>query len=215
MTLAVFGGSQTVCLQTRHVLPLVPRGLAPLTLLCLASLCLHLSLHRFAWKGQENYDAVGEAVNATIREMLVTHCKLEKVTTDLAPASCWASPGLREHAGPTVVLVCGNTPGGEAGVWGRALCVNQSTLHGAMFDYIARALAKGWGVVVADPHADAAPHLHLIRLMQGPLASKKQLLVVAHSYGAPCTLGMVCTLHSVATSSLATQRLSVSYQCGL
>jgi len=126
--------------------------------------------------------------------MLVTHCKLEQVTSaDLAPASCWASPNWREHTGPTVVLVCGNTPGGEAGVWGRALCINQTTLQGAMFDYISRARAKGWAVVVADPHADAAPHLHLMRLMQGPLASKKQLLVVAHSYGAPCTLGMVRT----------------------
>ena len=76
-------------------------------------------------------------------------------------------------------------------MWGRALCVNQTTLQGAMFDYISRARAKGWAVVVADPHTDAAPHLHLIRLMQGPLSSKKHLLVVAHSYGAACTLGMV------------------------
>ncbi len=125
--------------------------------------------------------------------MLVTHCKLDEVTTDLAPASCWASSGWREHTGPTLLLVCGNTPGGEAGVWGRALCVNHTTLQGAMFDYIARARARKWAVVVADPHTDAAPHLHLTRLMQGPLASKERLLVVAHSYGAPCTLGMVWT----------------------
>ena len=51
-------------------------------------------------------------------------------------------------------------------------------------------LAAG-AVVVADPHTDDGPHRHLIRLMEGPLAAKRRLLVVAHSYGAPCTLGMV------------------------
>lgn len=185
------------------------RLLAPLTvtfvaiILAVCFLTLPLCL-RFVWKGQENYDAVGEAVNATIREMLVTHCKLVEVVTDLAPASCWASPDWREHRGPTLVLVCGNTPGGEAGVWGRALCVNQTTLQGAMFDYIARARAKGWAVVVADPHTDATPHLHVIRLMEGPLKSKQRLLVVAHSYGAPCTLGMVCILIKIIASSCST-----------
>ena len=53
-------------------------------------------------------------------------------------------------------------------------------------------LAAG-AVVVADPHTDDGPHRHLIRLMEGPLAAKRRLLVVAHSYGAPCTLGMVRT----------------------
>jgi hypothetical protein len=135
-------------------------------------------------------------VNAAIREMLTTHCKLEEVKDGLAPAACWASQGWREHGGPTLLLVCGNTPGGEAGVWGRALCINKTTLQGSMFDYIARGLGRGWAVVVADPHTDAAPHQHLIRLMEGPLAGKKQLLVVAHSYGAPCTLGMVKSVPS-------------------
>ena len=178
----------------------------------LAACALTLSLClRFVWKGQENYDAVGEAVNATIREMLVTHCELEEVVTDLAPASCWASPDWREHTGPTLVLVCGNTPGGEAGVWGRALCINQTTLQGAMFDYIARGRAHGWAVVVADPHTDAAPHLHLTRLMQGPLASKQRLLVVAHSYGAPCTLGMVCISIKIIASSCSIHPKSDCY----
>jgi hypothetical protein len=59
-----------------------------------------------------------------------------------------------------------------------------------MFDYIARAQARGWATIVADPHGEKCPHRHLQRLF-GLLPAQGRLLAVAHSYGAPCTLGFL------------------------
>ena len=114
----------------------------------------------FAWKGQEDYDRVGAAVLADVRAKLESVCALERI--ELAPppgappraprASVFRSRGARAHAGPLLLLVCGKEPGGAAGVWGRSLCINDSTRTGAMFDYVLRARALGWAVVVADPN---------------------------------------------------------------
>ena len=59
-----------------------------------------------------------------------------------------------------------------------------------MFDYIARAHSRGWATIVADPHGEECPHRHLQRLF-GLLPPQGHLLAVAHSYGAPCTLGFL------------------------
>lgn len=58
-----------------------------------------------------------------------------------------------------------------------------------MFDYIARGHSRGWTVIVADPHGEECPHRHLQRLFE--LLPHGPLLMVAHSYGAPCSLGML------------------------
>eukprot|EP00802_Teleaulax_amphioxeia_P015080 Tamp_15163.p1 GENE.Tamp_15163~~Tamp_15163.p1 ORF type:complete len:373 (-),score=59.99 Tamp_15163:445-1434(-) len=144
----------------------------------------------FEWRGQEDYDAVGAAVCGWVRSRLTSACGLEEVSAGLEPATAYASPGWRTHAGPFLLLVCGSKPGGTAGVWGRALCINATTHEGAMFDYIARGHAKGWAVLVADPHADECPHRHLVRLVD-LLPAAGPLLIVGHSYGAAMSLGML------------------------
>lgn len=125
-----------------------------------------------------------------VRSRLPLICGLEEVTAGLEPAVAYASPGWKQHGGPVLLLVCGSAPGGGAGVWGRSLCINATTLEGSMFDYIARGQARGWAVVVADPHGEECPHRHLQRLVT-LLSAESPLLIVAHSYGAPCTMGML------------------------
>jgi len=137
----------------------------------------------FEWKGQQDYDAVGAAVNKCIGEMLPVVCGLEPIP--LAPATAFGTPGLAEHAGPLLLLVCGSAPGGDVGVWGRALCINNSLHEGAMFDYIFRAKAAGWAVLVADVHGEPSS-THMRKLWEQVIAPmpSTQLLVVAHSAGA-------------------------------
>jgi len=102
----------------------------------------------FEWRGQENYDAVGENVLAVVEALLVSLCGLEPLplppaNNEQAHSAVYVTPGLAEHTGPLLLLVCGSEPGGAAGVWGRSLCINASMLEGAMFDYILRAKALG------------------------------------------------------------------------
>jgi len=144
----------------------------------------------FEWKGQEDYDKVGAAAMAFMREALVRHCGLEAICLDV-DGTAYASPRLSEHTGPVLLLVCGSAPGGDVGVWGRSLCINASTLEGAMFDYVARAKALGWAVVIAGVHGNQrGPSAHMSRLWQDVLAPSPstKLLVVAHSAGAAWTV---------------------------
>lgn len=85
-------------------------------------------------------DAVGAAVTAWAKDALGTVAGLTPVK--IGPATCWVSPaGVGAEIGtatPRLLLVCGSMPGGSCGIWGRSLCINASTLEGAMFDYIRR-----------------------------------------------------------------------------
>eukprot|EP00966_Prymnesium_polylepis_P184816 4283300-Prymnesium_polylepis.1 len=85
----------------------------------------------FAWRGQEDYDALGAAAVRWVRGALVGLCGLEPLSGH-SPAVPYATPGLREHTGPLCIFVCGSIPGGDAGVWGRSLCINKSTAEGAI-----------------------------------------------------------------------------------
>ena len=166
------------------------------------------------------------------------------------PAYVYASAELPESTAPVLLLVCGAAPGGSAGVWGRALCVNADLEQGAMLGCVARAQARGWSVVVADPNVNysetkdekeekeeegvesrdkgeaekgngkgkqsvskdgskppaplapparpllagsESPHRHLATLYKALLAScpARQVLIVAHSYGASSTVAML------------------------
>ncbi|EOD20801.1 hypothetical protein EMIHUDRAFT_458504 [Emiliania huxleyi CCMP1516] len=141
----------------------------------------------FEWKGQANYDAVGAAAVAWIREQLVAHCGLHAVPC-AGGATAYSSSGLKGSSAPLLLLVCGSAPGGDAGVWGRSLCINDSTRSGAMFGYVRRAQRLGWGVLIADPHGgDGCPHAHLAQLWRSTVepAAAARVLVVAHSYGGP------------------------------
>ena len=96
----------------------------------------------FTWRGQDDYNALSAAAVRWIRGALVGLCGLEPLDS-LSPATAYASPGLGDHTGPVCLLVCGSAPGGDAGVWGRSLCINASTAQGAMFDYVLKARALG------------------------------------------------------------------------
>ena len=181
----------------------------------------------FEWKGQANYDAVGAAAVAWIREQLVAHCGLHAVPC-AGGATAYSSSGLKGSSAPLLLLVCGSAPGGDAGVWGRSLCINDSTRSGAMFGYVRRAQRLGWGVLIADPHGgDGCPHAHLAQLWcaRSPSlqaggsmfailtptegwrvgrrstvepAAAARVLVVAHSYGGPVAASLLKAGHDTA-----------------
>lgn len=149
---------------------------------------------RFSWKGQEDYDAVAAACTAWVTAQLAPLFGLTPIEF-LGGATAFVTPNLSTWAGPTLLLICGSAPGGDCGVWGRALCLNDSTLSGSMFETIRLAQERGWAVVVADPHRcgpDSSPHTHLLKLYHlaaGP--SHGPVLIIGHSYGAAMAIGML------------------------
>lgn len=71
---------------------------------------------RFEWSGQQHYDALAAAVVEWVRGALCGLCGMEPLL-GFEPALPYATPGLRTHRGPLLLLVCGAFPGGSAGVW--------------------------------------------------------------------------------------------------
>ena len=148
----------------------------------------------FSWEGQEHFDALGKAVFAWSRRQLVELCALQELRAVDAPAVAYGTPDLREREAPLLLLICGDVPGGDAGVWSRNLSINQGTVMGTMFEYIFRAQQRGWSVIVADPHgSDASPHAHVCKLWRSAIKPSKatKLLLVGHSYGGPVAMGFL------------------------
>mmetsp|Transcript_21356 Transcript_21356/g.40190 ORF Transcript_21356/g.40190 Transcript_21356/m.40190 type:complete len:332 (+) Transcript_21356:39-1034(+) len=161
----------------------------------------------FEWKDQANYDAVADAVVSYVQLQLTALCGLVPLPLPPHPGEAnsvvYASNNLEAHTGPLLLLVCGSAPGGAAGVWGRSLCINSSLHEGAMFDYIFRAEALGWAVLVANPNINdchgvpvtgsESPHQHLCTLWKSYISTAPAscVLVVAHSYGAPTMVNLL------------------------
>lgn len=155
----------------------------------------------FEWKDQGHYDQLGDAVVSYVQLQLTGLCGLMPLPLPPVPTEAnsvvYASSNFKDHPGPLLLLVCGSAPGGAAGIWGRSLCINKSLEEGAMFDYIFRAEALGWSVVVANPNVNEVnyvpvagsecPQQHLLTLWKSYIepSAASRVLVVAHSYGAP------------------------------
>lgn len=147
----------------------------------------------FQWKGQQNYDEVAIAAFEWIREQLVERYGLRPLPCK-GGATAYVSPGVSHSSAPLLILVCGATPGGDAGVWGRALCINDGTLSGSMFSYVRQAQALGWNVLIADPHGgEGCPHAHLAQLWRSTVmpCSAARVMIVGHSYGGPVSISLL------------------------
>ena len=149
----------------------------------------------FAFESQQKYDAVGAAVGVWLKERLVSLCGLEPLA-DVVPATLYARRACARRR-RRCCSSCAAGAGRRRRDVGSSLCINDSTQRGAMFDYIFRAIAAGWGVVVADPHgaggaADAepgGPRDHLPSVWRGLIAkcAAERVLIVAHSAGGALT----------------------------
>lgn len=172
----------------------------------------------FEFEGQAHYDQLGEAVMMYVQSQLIGLCNLLPLPVPRTPCDAnsvvYASSNFEGNASPLLLLVCGSAPGGAAGIWGRSLCINSSLEEGAMFEFIFRAEALGWSVLVANPNINEinytpvtgsqCPHQHLVTLWQSYIqpSAASRVLVVAHSYGAPNVV------HLLKTEPHSLQRIS-------
>ena len=132
---------------------------------------------QFQWdpsnpRQQQEYDALADSVLAYCQRSLGQ--MLEEVELPGSGTPVWvsrpgAASGTTEHspAARTLLLIQGSGRV-RAGVWGCALCINaeEGLRKGTMMEYIERAHALGYRVVVANPNAEADTAGHIRRLWQ-------------------------------------------------
>jgi pimeloyl-ACP methyl ester carboxylesterase len=99
----------------------------------------------------------------------------------------------------------------RAGQWARSLCINESLKEGSQLEYVKKAHALGWGVVLLNFNivtgADAKPlkrlhsnYSHFEYVWDELLAKLpfKRMVIIAHSYGGCVTVNLLNTRPAVA-----------------
>eukprot|EP01059_Diplonema_ambulator_P026127 TRINITY_DN4330_c0_g1_i2.p1 TRINITY_DN4330_c0_g1~~TRINITY_DN4330_c0_g1_i2.p1 ORF type:complete len:492 (+),score=178.40 TRINITY_DN4330_c0_g1_i2:1142-2617(+) len=146
----------------------------------------------FEWKGQEDYDRLGEAVTEYLYEQLEGKygCKRLNLGTgeDEVPVF------VKNLNAPTILVLIQGSGAVTPGMWARSLCINESLHEGTIFPYIASADERDWGVVVANPNTEGegneCSELHVKKLLDKVVmpSPAKNIVLVAHSYGGWSTL---------------------------
>lgn len=152
----------------------------------------------FAFQGREHYDALAEAVSQYVPLLLEEDANLNPLWLPLGVSpgeGCpiFVSEGFEEAE--RLLLVIQGTGKVRAGIWGCALCINDSLEHGTMLPFLRRAAASGYGVVVLNPNenvADGTPipglenfgnHVAYVLDNIVPKCAAGHIDILAHSHG--------------------------------
>ena len=157
----------------------------------------------FEWKGQEDYDTLGEAVTGYLYEMLTEKYKFDRhdFSEDQKDDEDYEEiPVFTKNLDAEVIIYLIQGSGAvTAGMWARSLCINESLHEGTIFPYVRAALDRNWGVVVCNPNIEATgsecSEYHTLKVFNKFIknAPAKEIVWVAHSYGGWST--MYCLRH--------------------
>eukprot|EP01061_Rhynchopus_euleeides_P007835 TRINITY_DN16897_c0_g2_i3.p1 TRINITY_DN16897_c0_g2~~TRINITY_DN16897_c0_g2_i3.p1 ORF type:complete len:522 (+),score=223.75 TRINITY_DN16897_c0_g2_i3:60-1568(+) len=146
----------------------------------------------FEWKGQEDYDKLGDAVSGYLYAMLEETYGLRRheMSGDERGEGFVSVPVFEQRLDSETVLVLVQGSGAVTpGMWARSLCINNSLHEGTIFPYIRAAQQRRWGLLVANPNTEAAGNecaeLHTRKLFEKFVlpSPARNVVVVAHSYG--------------------------------
>jgi hypothetical protein len=166
----------------------------------------------FVWNGQEHYDLLAEAVLQYAESTLVSVGRLVKFEL-LRGCNVYHSEDFFTNTENLLVLIQG-TGRVRVGVWGCALCINDSMKNGSMVEYVLRAQQKGYAVLVLNPNCQSeepgsrSKEEHCLtawdRLVDSPAdrgdenegsrvgrSPARRICVVGHSYGGVCSVELL------------------------
>eukprot|EP00656_Telonema_subtile_P048577 TRINITY_DN5820_c0_g1_i1.p1 TRINITY_DN5820_c0_g1~~TRINITY_DN5820_c0_g1_i1.p1 ORF type:complete len:286 (-),score=52.76 TRINITY_DN5820_c0_g1_i1:325-1182(-) len=167
----------------------------------------------FAWKGQQHYDQLSDCVLTYVQDALLVspECGLQKMEVpppegadeDCPRSFVYCSADFETNTDKLLVLIQG-TGRVRAGVWGCALCINDTLQNGTMDGYLRSAREQGYAVVILNPNMNHTADDTVIPGSQSKeghtvhawdtLVSKSpasNLYVVGHSYGGVCTCALL------------------------
>ncbi|TNV79383.1 hypothetical protein FGO68_gene14982 [Halteria grandinella] len=170
---------------------------------------------KIIWKGQKNYDDIGDLVIAYIQDQMVERFGLLRIeipenkhlqkVTDQQKPKCdiymtrdFYDPEYQPKNKKALVLIQG-TGQVRAGVWARSVCINESIEKGSMLPQIDAALKNGCSVIVFNPNLNRKEGVNIpyCRSMEShstyvwhtyvePAKHFEELYIIAHSAGGGC-----------------------------
>ena len=146
----------------------------------------------FKWRGQKHYNALSKAMLKEVKRRMLEQGLSEETRSDRT--TILKSKDV-ETADQVLVLIQGSGKV-RPGTWANSVCINHDLESGAMMTAVARARKNGWGVLVLDPNSARDCINHTVDswdsyISNSKAASNGQVLVIAHSNGGRCVMGLL------------------------
>ncbi|GMR39919.1 hypothetical protein PMAYCL1PPCAC_10114, partial [Pristionchus mayeri] len=158
----------------------------------------------FKFTTQKAYEELGDLIGERVYEMM-EELGLKKQYLEVGRNRRFYFVSPDYHDKERILVLIHGSGVVKAGQWARKLIINESLERGTQLEYIKRALAKDWGVVVLNynekcvGHAERchAPDAHGREEWAHALnkAPQSDIIVVAHSYGGSIISDAVRRMH--------------------
>jgi len=148
----------------------------------------------FKWRGQGHYNVLSRGMLHEVKRRMLDQGLEEKYlekdrtrifhTKDLGNAD-------------TMLVVIQGSGAVRPGTWANSVCINNDLESGSMITTVARARKNGWGVLVLDPNSSKDGCINHTAfcwdkfVSNSKAASQGQVLVIAHSNGGRCVMGLL------------------------
>ncbi|KAI9325438.1 Arb2 domain-containing protein [Zopfochytrium polystomum] len=152
---------------------------------------------------QTHYEAIGAATTELIVNRLQSEFGLRKETVPIDTAAgeptsfILMSPDALSSSEPLLLLLPGIAI--QVGQWARKIVINESLRRGSMMEYVGRATAAGYNVIIFNSNMNhvenrsirgsESPEAHVAYVWDTFVkpAAASDIAIVAHSYGGECT----------------------------
>jgi len=109
----------------------------------------------FHWVNQKHYDALGDIIVRHIQLLMVEECDMEEIFLPLEDDdgpknNIFVSQNV--YTCDKIILLIQGSGAVRAGMWARALCINDDINLGSVIPYIKKAHENGYGVIVLNPN---------------------------------------------------------------
>jgi len=111
----------------------------------------------FHWVNQKHYDSLGDIIIGHIQKLMVEDCLMDEVLLPIDEMdydgpfnNIFVSKNV--YTCDKLMLLIQGSGAVRAGMWARALCINNDISLGSVIPYIKKSMENGFGVIVLNPN---------------------------------------------------------------
>jgi len=115
----------------------------------------------FHWVNQKHYDSLGDIIIGHIQKLMVEECDMDEVKLPMDEMDEYDGPynnifvSKNVYTCDKLLLLNQGSGAVRAGMWARALCINNDLSLGSVIPYIKKGYENGFGVIVLNPNLNS------------------------------------------------------------